>query len=224
MAELKDILANGEIKTIQVGDTIQYSKAKFEEAEGMFMRIGAGGATELYRVPNQDVVLIDEITVSTPINSAWQEYFSITLTHDITPENGTIVFSGDFFNDSSQDRELWVRMMVNGTQVRSDFIFDLWKDNATDHQQVIMSSTPDATFSAGDVVTLELGADSDGKITMNGNYQPARLKVTLAQVAPVTMSTNDINSFDWNTLPDGDPHIAGRLYRNQRDLLKISQG
>jgi len=219
-------MTSGEIKTIVVNDNIQYNKAKVG-ADGMFLRIGAGGATELYRAVDQDVVMIDDVTVSTPIPSAWTQMFSITLTTDVTPENGSMVFSGDFFNDSSQDRELWMRMMVDGVQVRSDFIFDLWKDTANDHQQVIMSTTPENTFLSGQVVTLELGADSDGNITMNGDYQQGRLKITEAQAAPVAgtyMNTSSIETFDWNLLPHGDPGISGQLYIAPNNTIRVSQG
>lgn len=228
MAERKmsEYLASGEVSKIKIADNIQYIKADNPDYDGMFMRIGAGGATELYKAVDQDVIIEDTIDVDTPIPLAWTEMFSITTTHEITPENGTFTFSGDFFNDSSQDTELWIRIKENGVQVGSDFIYNLWKDTGEDHQQVAMSTISTKTIPVGAVVTLELGSSKEGAITMNGSYQIAKFRAIAAQAAPVgtALTTHEVEAFDWNQLPDSDPHVAGKLYRNRRDLLKISQG
>lgn len=215
--KINEFLASGEAKTIKVAENIQYTKAALPEYEGMFMRIGAGGATILYKAVDQDVIVEDTVNVSTPIPTAWTEMFSITTTHEITPDNGTFSFSGDFFNDSPQNRELRLRVKVDGTQVRNDFVFDLQRDNGSLHQQVAMNTTPLATVPVGSVITLELMSDNDGAVTMNGDYQIARFRAIAAQAAPVN-AQSDIGlgtpgqilatdasgtSLEWTDVPSG---------------------
>jgi len=222
VAELKDILNSGDINTMVVADNIIYEKADYTDAEDMFFRMGPGGKAYLHKVPDQDVHMDSDYKQDVIPPEAWTEYFSITTNHELTSDNGTFVFTGDFFVIDNKERDLWLRALVNGTVIGSEEKVTLWKDNGTDHQQVTISRGIVNTIPSGAVVTFELWGESDG-IKMNGAYQTARFRLTAAQSAPVNLNIEQISAFNWNELPALDPGVSGELYSNN-GVLTISQG
>jgi len=182
--ELKDILSSGDIARIRLSDNIQFDKAKLPGALGMFVRFSEGGMLGGYRAPDQDVHMEDTLNTDVIPPEAWTEYFSITTTEELTPDNGSALFSADCFVLDNKDRTLWMRFKVNGAVLGGEESVDLWKDSGHDHQQVLMTRAMTSTVAAGSVVTCELYGESDG-IQINGSYQVAKFELTAAGANPV---------------------------------------
>ena len=184
--KLNHVLNSGEISRIRISDNIQFDRANVPEADGMFTRFGAGGLLYGHNVPDQDVHMETLYTTDVIPPEAWTEYFSITTTHELTPDNGTFTFFGDFFVIDNKDRTLWIRVLVDGIMIGQEETHDMWKDDGNDHQVIAMTRGIPNIIPIGSVVTLELYGESDG-IQMNGAYSNAKLRLTAAQSAPVAV-------------------------------------
>ena len=140
-----------------------------------------------YRAIDQDIVLTDSDGTSVAITTTPIQLLSITTTHELTPENGSYLFIGDFANSStSKERVLTVITKADGVEIRRDD-FALWKEN--EHQNIVMSGSIKTTYPIDTVITIELQASADGYITANGDYLATTLKVTAAQAAPVNIES-----------------------------------
>jgi len=223
---ISEYMNSGELKDIattrmSVADNIQFLKAKFPEAEDMFMRFGPDGLIAAHRVPDQDVHMDATYTQDVIPPEAWTEYFNMTTTHEVTPENGTLVFNADAFVLDNKDRTLWIRAKVDGNVLGDEVAHSLWKDSGTDHQQILISWGVKNTVPAGSVVTLELYGESDG-IQINGTYQTARLRLTAAQAAPVeALTLDDIKQYISSN--DGHMEILATNLANQPSKADIDQ-
>ena len=183
-----DYLNSGEVSRMRIADNITFDKANTPDAEDMFMRFSAGGQIAGHRVPDQDVHMDAFYSLDVVPPEAWTEYFSITTTHELTPDNGSAMFSADCFVIDNKDRTLWIRVLVDGTMI-FETSTDLYKDSGNDHQQILISMGIVNTVPVGAVVTCELYGESDG-IQMNGTWQQARFRLTASQSAPVVVDVN----------------------------------
>ena len=220
MAELTDILSSGEINNIVVAGNIGYKAAEGGEYNGMFLRL-FNGQTSLYRAPDQDLhwqdnnttnFVIDENTTGTPIPD-------LTVDHEVTVENGSFIFYAQVDNlSSNMDCNITVTFKDGSTIIGTPPMITIDKGDLG--RPINIFGSVGTAIPAGHSITVEVYPTED--IKLRGDISPTTFKITEAQAAPVT--TQGVDSFDWNQLPTSDPHIAGKLWVNSRHSIKVSQG
>ena len=214
-----DWIGSGELNNIALTENIQFLIATANE-EGMFMRIGANGLISLYRAPDRDVHWEDTDVTEFGLTVADQEVLSVIIDQEIIGnDNGSFSISGIVSNSRNQIQTLDITVKDDGAVVGIGHI-ELASNESS--KPFIFSGITTETIASGSTITVEFGGSDN--LTLNGTSTATKIEITAAQSAPVEMSVNQIESFDWNQLPDGDTGIAGQLYIGRHDTVRVSQG
>jgi hypothetical protein len=179
---INDFLASGEVKNLNVGQTLTMEQANDPAADGLFMRVNEHGQVVGYRAVNQDLEWTSFVDIDVIIGSTETHIISLVIDHDITADNGSYAFSCKLKNGASQ---------------RDDNITFLVKDQggsaiATKH--IALDKGEDAfpaTF-YGDILNdypagseFKIYAFSSNNSIARGSLTRIGLKIIEAQAAPV---------------------------------------
>jgi len=174
--------------TLTVSDNIIYSKASHPEAEGMTLKIGPNGTTSLYKAPTSDSIQSDTENTDILLTETFQEIFTITTTEELTSVDTTFGITGDFANSSSRSKVLTVQVKIDTVSL-GDIDYTLWAGSGSDHQQLNVSKAITTTYPVGTVISIEMKASDENRITLNGTYQIAKLVITKA---PTLVTASEI--------------------------------
>ncbi len=217
--KIAEYMGSGELDNIAITENIQFLVTTASE-EGMFMRIGANGLISLYRAPDQDVHWIDTDTTEFNVTNLEQEVLSVVIDEEIIGDsNGSFSISGIVSNNRNQIQTLDITVKDDGVITGVGHIELAANESA---KPFIFSGVITDTIANGSLITVEFGGSDF--LTLNGTSTPTKIEITKAQSAPVVMSVDSLEAFDWNSLPHSDPHIAGQIYIGHRNQIKISQG
>ena len=215
---ISDYLGSGELDNIALTENIQFLSAT-EAHEGMFMRIGTGGLISLYKAPNQDVEWVDTDVTEFGLTTSSQEVLSIVIDQEIIGNtNGSFSISGIVSNSRNQVQTLDITVKDDGVVLGVGHI-ELSANEAS--KPFIFSGIIEPTIASGSVITVEFGGSDN--LTLNGTSNATKLQIIKAQAAPVTMSVDVLDGFDWNLLPTSEPTESGKLWVKSNGSLKESQ-
>ena len=192
MAELKDIMASGEIKAVAtsqvlIEDNIVLKKVKSPVYEDTFVRIGQGGALSLYRAPDQDVHWEDTDVTQQVLDTAPTTMLSVTVDQELTPDDGSYTFGCILDNTANQTIDISIHVDVTpngGSTVSSDpVLYEL--DRGELGRNILLSGTFDTTQAANTLYELVIDSSGAG-VEMRGDLAVSKFRLTKAQAAPVT--------------------------------------
>lgn len=217
--KISEYMGSGELDNIAITENIQFLLATSAE-EGMFMRLGANGLISLYRAPDQDIHWTDTDNTEFNLTNLEQEILSVIINEEIVGDtNGSFSISGIVSNSRNQIQTLEIIAKDDGVVISVGHI-ELAANESS--KPFIFSGVITDTITSGSVITIDFGGSDF--LTLNGTSTPTKLEITKAQSAPVVMSVNQLESFDWNSLPHGDPHIDGQIYVHGNNTIRVSQG
>ncbi len=217
---ITEYLASGEADNLVLTGNIGYLAAQDSSYDGMFLRV-ENGITSLYKAKDQDIHWEDEDATSILLSDTPQEILSITITEDVLSTDGSFVIGGQVTNTHNKDVNLEIIVKDDGVQIATGTITTLKEES---NKIFAFSGALEATIASGSVITVEFSGDRANVLTLDGNALATRIKVTKAQAAPVVMSIEEVEKFDWNQLQNGNPHIDGQLYIGNNNQVKVSQG
>ena len=118
--KLSDVLASGEISVIntasvEVRQNIQYLQATLPQDEDSFLRIGANGLTSLYTAPDTDIIWTNNSTSNVALDNTPNVIVALTLTADITTDDGSFSISGSIDSDENKDADIVMALYIDGS-------------------------------------------------------------------------------------------------------------
>ncbi len=215
----KEYLGSGEAENLVVSGNVGYLAVQDSAYNGMFLRV-ENGITGLYKAPDQDTHWEDVDNTQKVLDTVDTEILSITTDEELTADNGSYIVSCRLDNTSNQTRDVTIHAEINGTS-GSSTIYGLEKNEID--KSVLISGVIDSTVASGAVINVWFDSSGAG-VELRGDILETKLKVTAAKSAPVTMSIEEVSSFDWNQLPSGNTHVDGQLYLTGNGAVKVSQG
>ncbi len=216
--ELSEVLNSGDISDIRLSNNLWFEAADVPVAEDMFMRVGLGGGVSLYKAPDQDVHWEDTDNTQQLLDTVATEMLSVTVDQDLTTDNGSWSTSMRLDNTSNQSRTVQLVVTVDGV-ASAPQDYDL--DKGEVDKQILLGGAIGVNINSGSIISVSLDTDGAG-VQLRGDLFITRLKVTKAQAAPVTMSVDVLDSFDWNLLPTSEPTESGKLWIKANGSLRVS--
>jgi len=215
---INEFLSSGQAENIVVSGNIGYSAIQDPSYNGMFLRV-ENGVTGLYKAPDQDTHWVDTDTTQRTLDTVDTEILSITTNEELTSDNGSYTVSCRLDNTSNQTRSVTIHAEINGAPGEPQ-VYELAKNEV--ERSVLVSGAISQTYASGAVINIWFDCDGTG-VELRGDILETKLTVTAAKSAPVVMSAEVLDSFDWNLLPttEGAP---GTLYIHQANgSLRVSQ-
>ncbi len=218
---ITEYMVSGDLNDILVAGNIGYTVANVPEAEDMFMRIGAGGVTSLYRAPDQDVHWEDSDTSEIPLTTTPNEILSVTIDQDMTVGDGSFVISGQASNSDNKDRVITVTVKDDGAVIATGEV-NLLGDE-TDKLFAFSGGISSPVLSSS-TITVEFEASTNGDLTLNGTSIATKIKITKALAAPVSaLSEEDLKNIDF-TIMIYTTNIGGSLSRSEIESAIMFNG
>ena len=153
--------------------------ASFPELTSAMVDVAGGDSAVTKRwvrdkIPNNQLDFSDLNTTLPSENTVYRTMFTITNNIDIAIPGSRYKVRGVFGNtSSSNERELYIRVMVDGTQQGPSHTFVLWKGDGSESQFFELSGLIKTAIPASSVITVEMaGEDKDGTdsyITFRGD-------------------------------------------------------
>ncbi len=220
--ELLTILESGDVNDIIMGGNINFASRADPSYNDMFLRL-QDGFISLYRADSQDKVWTDTDNASVPLSTTAVEILSITIDGvPVTPNNGSYTLGFSVSNTSNQNVALDTIVKAGGTEVgRQNTVIP----SNYSGKIIMLSGVVVSQIDIGTVVTVEFEAASNGNLTINGDDTLSTFEITEAGGLEVSsLSIEQLDTFDWTMLPDGNPHDEGKLYIGNNDTIKVSRG
>ena len=216
---IKEYLESGEANNIILGGNIKFNVVEDPAYDNMFMRVD-GGVVSLYRAPDQDVHWTDADTANIAMTTSPVELLSIAPDQELVSADSGYKILGRLDNTVNQIRTVIITILYDAVpQGTVNIELDKEQTNVPiSYMGLVQTPVP-----AGTVISVTFEASGIG-VDLRGDAVATSIKVTKAQSAPVVMSVNQLESFDWNQLPHGNPHVAGQLYIHGNNTVRVSQG
>jgi len=217
---IKEYLESGEANNIIMAGNIKFNVVEDPAYDNMFMRVD-GGVVSLYRAPDQDVHWTDADTANIAMTTSPVELLSIAPDQELVSADSGYKILGRLDNTVNQIRTVIITILYDAVpQGTVNIELDKEQTNVPiSYMGLIQTPVP-----AGTVISVTFEASGIG-VDLRGDAVATSIKVTKAQAAPVAMSTGVVQSFDWNELPWGNPHVAGQLYiQPNNKTVRVSQG
>jgi len=214
--EVGNIKATGKIET---ASTITFTDGADGSFNGLFTRVDENGNIIGYRAVNRDLEWVESNTTNIEAGASEVELLRLTVDHDISVENGSWAFACKV-NNGSNNRDDWITFVLRdgGGNAIASKQFQIDKGDLG--YPVAMWGAFGQAWPSGTefVITAYSGQDSQ----VMGTMTPTTLKIIEAQAAPITLE--QLETFDFSTLPDSNPHIRGHLWVNRHGSLRVSRG
>ncbi len=215
---INEFLSSGEAGNIVISGNMGYTAAADPAFDDMFLRV-TNGVTNLYRAPDRDVHWADADTGSIAVTTSPVEILSVTPDQQLVSTDSGYQINGRLDNTQNQTRQVTMTVLFDSVPAATVTI-DLDKNQI--NVPISYTGLIDTPVDAGTVVSVTFEADGTG-VNLKGDLVATTIKITKAQSAPVVMSAEVLDSFDWNLLPtsEGEP---GTLYIHQANgSLRVSQ-
>ena len=218
-----DELTNIDIKgNVSIGASLIMEAADDPAADGLFMRVdGSTGQVYGYKAQNQDLEWSNTNANDVTLGSSETLIIDLSIDHDITAENGSYFFSCKIKNGASNQSDL-ITLVLRDQDDNAIASKSISVDKGEEGFPVTFYG-PFLNDRPAGMTFRVLGYGSRNSIA-RGTLTPIGIKVVEAGANPVAISQNQLEGFDFTTLPDSDPHIKGRLWVNRRGSLRVSQG
>jgi len=188
---IDDRLASGLVPAIVADDIktlgqMTYASASDPAYENMFLRIGPGGTTELYKAPDQDEHWEDTDTTDVAVTTTPNSLLSVTpvpASGDITPADGSYSVSGKVSNNNNNSRTLILEAFDDGVSIGSQNVLVAGNESG---KIFTFSSSIEVTITSGSVITVEFSASDTGNLTLLGTQLQTKFEITKA-ATPTTM-------------------------------------
>jgi hypothetical protein len=178
--DINDYLKSGKVETIVVAENIIYKKA--EQAEGMFMKIGKGGATSLYKAVNRDKEWVAEDTTDYQLTAGLTEVLSMTVDMDILTTDGSYKLAFLATNTNADAQNMLVKVYDDGVQIGDMIVISV--AGGASHQLYVLSGELKNDVDSGSNITVNFGGNSN--IVLNGTATPTSFTLVKAEAIPVT--------------------------------------
>ena len=217
---IKEYLASGEATNIKVGETLTFAVGEDGSKDKMFLRSNENGDIIGYIAPDQDIEWVVYDNTDKVIGDTETLLLSLTVDHDISTENGSFAFSCKVKNGSSNKAEniTFVLRDGGGEAIASKMVsIDKGEESfpATFWGKILQNHVAGSEFN--------IYAYGNNDSIARGALTPTAFKIIEAQAAPVTMSVDVLDGFDWNLLPTSEPTESGKLWVKSNGSLKVSQ-
>ncbi len=215
---IQDYFNSGEAKNLILTGNIGYLAVQDSAYNGMFLRV-ENGITGLYKAPDQDIHWEDIDGTQRELDQADTKILEITTDAELNATNGSYMMMCMLEKSGGGKSKVDIHAEINGSSSSSIQIEIEEKDGPI---QAVLNGSIDSTIPAGAVINIWFDCDTPN-VNLKGDILETRLKVTAAQSAPVVITVDQVNGFDWNQLPSSNPHVWGQLY-TKRQVVKVSEG
>ena len=194
-------LASGNCPSIVAGDIetlgqIIYDAASNSIYEGMFLRIGPGGTTVLYKAPDQDEHWEDTDATDVTVVITPNSLLSVTpvpTSGDITTGTGSYLVSGKVSNSNNNTRILTIEMFDDGVSVGS---VDVTVAGLDSGKIFTFSAAIAATIVSGSVITCKFSTTTNSDLTLLGTELETKLEIIKAFTPTALALFNQVNNID----------------------------
>jgi len=177
VAELKDILASGDIDELVVGEQLGLSAADSAEFEGAYLRVGAGGIVYYYQMPDTDTTWIDTDNTDIALTTTENSVLSTTPDQDVTTADGSYTVEGKLANTAPQDRVVTISVYVAGVFANS---MDVNVARNDLDRIFLVSGNLANDIPSGSLVEVRFVVDVTGSVTLKGTETLTKATLTKA--------------------------------------------
>jgi len=190
VAELTDILNSGDVNTLVLTENMKLVPVEDPLYEDTFLRVGPGGLLSIYRAPDQDVHWTDTDVTEVGLTGTPNSLLSVIPDQGLDSTDGSYAISGMLDNTSNQTVDVTITVLVNAVEEGSRVISMLREET---NKVFVFSGTIVNSVSASDVVTVEFES-SKNDVSLRGDLQATKIRLTKAQAAPVgALTTASLN-------------------------------